>query len=78
MTQNIRVTAFTISELFSENQQVRGGGGGEGGGKINLAPRQIKVNQMEHVAGKKMAMAKRQEYKKRNRITDYGSARTGH
>ena len=25
-----------------------------------------------------MAMAKRQEYKKRNRITNYGSTRIGH
>ena len=36
-------------------------------------------NQIEEVAGKeKMAMAKRQEYKKTNRITNYGSTRIGH
>ena len=28
--------------------------------------------------GRKMAMAKRREYKKRNRIANYGSTRTGH
>ena len=42
-----------------KTNRLEGAGGGEGGGKISLAPRQIKVNQMEHVAGKKMAMAKR-------------------
>ena len=31
MLQNVRVTAFTISELLRENQQ-RGDGGVEGGG----------------------------------------------
>ena len=30
MLQNARVTAFTVSELFRENQQQRGGAGGEG------------------------------------------------
>ena len=61
MMQNVRVTVFTVSELFSKNQQVgvTGGGGGGGGGKINLPPSQIRVNQMEEVARGKMAMAKR-------------------
>ena len=38
MLQNARVAAFTVSELFRENQQ---GGGGEG--KIKLPPPQIRV-----------------------------------
>ena len=59
MMQNVRVTVFTVSELFSKNQQVGVTGRGGGGGKINLPPSQIRVNQMEEVARGKMAMAKR-------------------
>ena len=38
--QNARVTAFTVSELLRENEQVEGGGRGGGG----LPPTQIRVN----------------------------------
>ena len=41
MLQNVKVVAFTVSELLKENQQERergggggGGGGGEGGGRL--------------------------------------------
>ena len=40
MLQNIRVIAFTVSELLRENQQRMGGG--EGGG-LRPSPTQIKV-----------------------------------
>ena len=40
MLQNARVTAFTISELLSENQQ--------DGGKITLPPTQIRFNTLKN------------------------------
>ena len=47
MLQNVRVTAFTISELLRESQKTAGGGGG-GGGKITPFPTQIRVHN-EHI-----------------------------
>ena len=35
-------------------------------------------NEIEEIAGEKIAMDKRREYIKSNRITNYGSTRTGH
>ena len=36
------------------------------------------LNKLKKLQGKKILMTKRCEYKKRNKITNYGSARTGH
>ena len=42
MLQNVKVVAFTVSELLKENQQERARGGGEGGW-VKLSPIQIRV-----------------------------------
>ena len=36
------------------------------------------LTKLKKLQGKEMAMFKRREYKKRNRITNYGSTRAGH
>ena len=41
MLQNVKVVAFTVSELLKENQQERERGGG--GGWVKLSPIQIRV-----------------------------------
>ena len=46
MLQNVRVIAFTVSELLSENQQRMGGGEG-GGGELPPPPPRLRLKYYE-------------------------------